>query len=160
MVADESDLVAILRTRLDELNVSYAELDAECDLPGGYTSKRLAQPQIKYFGKEAFWNICERAGIAVLLVVDPNATKRYATRMNQRAKQYARGDNHFRNAKVVAAIRELVRKNAALGGHARAAALSEDRATYLARRAVNARWRKYRKALREKSKADRVGAGA
>jgi hypothetical protein len=158
MVADESDLVAILRARLEELNVSQAELDATLKLPGGYTGKRLAVPPLKHYGKDAWWNTCERLGIAVLLVVDPAATKRYANRMKRRDKQYVRKDGHWGTARVREVMQEITRKNASKGGYARAAALSAERATCLARRAVNARWKRHRKAKRESKTNDASAA--
>jgi hypothetical protein len=84
MVADETDLIAAFRARLEEINVSRAEIDGELGLAGGYCSKRLVIPQIKYFGRDAFWNIAQSVGLVVGLFEDPHATKRYAARMKRR----------------------------------------------------------------------------
>lgn len=145
-IADESDLVNALRARMTELNISYAELDGELELPQGYTSKRLAWPQLKYYGKEAFWNSCERLGLAVMLVEDPVARKRYAAQMKRRsAPQAITGSAHWRAARMRAAIPWLITKETArelglLGAKARVASQSPSIRSKLARKAAKIRW--------------------
>lgn len=154
LVADESDLVAAFRARLEEINVSRAELDAELDLPGGYTSKRLTLPkQMKYYGRDAFWNTAEALGLAVLLVEDPAAKARYAARMKRRSKpQAVTGSEHWRGKRVEAELRQRIYKIASTGGIARAAALSPERRACIASRAAKARHRKARQAKKKMAK--------
>lgn len=147
-IADESDLVAALRARLEEINVSRAEVDEECELPAGYTSKRLAVPQIKYFGRDAFWNIAEALGLAIVLVEDPAATQRHATRMKRRVKKYARIENSHWGLRVEQIIRERTRRTASLGGQARAKNMTPEARTKAARKAVLIRWNAVKKAAR------------
>jgi len=90
VIADELDLVRILRERLDELNVSRSELDIEAKLTSGHSSKLLCLPPIKYFGMKSFWNVLEAVGYAVIIVEDPAATKRYAERMAKREINHVR----------------------------------------------------------------------
>lgn len=148
MVADESDLVRIFRARMEELNVSRAELDAELDLPGGYSSKRLALPQLKYYGRDAFWNTAEALGMAIVVVEDPAATARYAARLKQRSKpQAVTGSAHWRAQRMRAAIPWLITKETArelglLGAKARVASQSPSIRSKLARKAARARWGK------------------
>lgn len=89
-IADEADLVAALRARAEELNVSRAEIDRVAGLPSGYAGKMLCIPPIKYAGPQSFWNVCGALGLAVQLVVDPEATARFAGRMDQRDSKNAR----------------------------------------------------------------------
>lgn len=139
-IADESDLVAALRARLEEINVSRAEVDEECELPAGYTSKRLAVPQIKYFGRDAFWNIAEALGLAIVLVEDPAATQRHATRMKRRVKKYARFDNSHWNARTESILRDIASKRGQNANKARNLKLGPRRRKQIARNAALIRW--------------------
>lgn len=143
-IADESDLVAALRARLEEINVSRAEVDAQCDLPAGYTSKRLAIPQIKYFGRDAFWDIAEAMGLAVVLVEDPNATARHAVRMKSRVKKYARIDNSHWNARTLCIMRDIARKHGLEGARVKNIRTGKRRRKQIARRAAQIRWERAR----------------
>jgi hypothetical protein len=84
VIADEIDLVRVLRERLDELNVSRLELDEMAALPASYSSKRLTLPQIEYYGSQGFWNTLEALGCCVIVAEDPAATARYAVKMKKR----------------------------------------------------------------------------
>lgn len=150
-IADESDLVNALRARIEEANVSRSEIDQECDLPDGYTSKRLAWPQIKYYGKEAFWNTAERLGLAVILVEDPNATKRYAARMKRRSRPQALiGEAHWRHARTRSIMLEIARKNGEIGAQRYMIKVSKRRRKEIARNAAVIRWERVKAAVRGK----------
>lgn len=149
-IADESDLAAALRRRVDEANVSRAELDAELDLPGGYMSKRLTVPPIRYFGPGAFWDACEIMGLAVLLVEDPAARARYAARLKQRSKpQAVQGPDHWRTTQARKACPWLITVKTASdlgrrGAIARIASQSPSRRRAIAKKAARARWARAR----------------
>lgn len=159
-IADESDLVNALRARLEELNISYAELDGELELPQGYTSKRLAWPQLKYYGKEAFWNSCERLGLAVMLVEDPVARKRYAAQMKRRSRPQAiTGEAHWRHARTTSILREIARKNGEEGARRYMLKVSKRRRKEIARNAAVVRWERVKSAVRRPtSKPNRAEA--
>lgn len=140
-IADESDLVNALRARVDEVNVSRAEIDAELDLPAGYASKRLTLPQVKYFGKDAFWNMAELLGLAVILVEDPHARQRYAARMKRRSKpQAVTGTDHWRNAKALGIVKEVARKTGSIGGKVKFYRMSKRQLRKHQRNAAAMRW--------------------
>lgn len=147
-IADESDLVNALRARVEELNISRAEMDAELDLPGGYMSKRLTIPQLKYFGKEAFWNAAELLGLAVILVEDPHARDRHAARMKRRVRKYARGDNHYQNAKALGIVQDVARKQGSIGGKKRFSSMTKTQLRRHQREAANIRWNAIKAAVR------------
>lgn len=149
LVADESDLVAALRQRADELNVSRSEIDAGARLPNGYTSKRLAVPQIKYYGRDAFWNTAESLGLAVLLVEDPNATARYARKMAKRSKpQAVTGPDHWRHARALSILQEIARKTGSEGARVKNQNTSKRRRKQIARHAAVIRWEQVKKAVK------------
>lgn len=148
-IADESDLVKALRARVEECNVSRAEIDEELGLTGGYTSKRLTIPQIKYYGKEAFWNTAEMLGLAVVLVEDPHARARYAAKMKRRSKPQAIiGGSHWRSAHTQSIITEIARNHGKNGAKARNEKLSARRRKQIARHAAQIRWSMFRKMLK------------
>lgn len=89
-VADELDLVRVLRERIEQINVSRRELSEESGLTESLAEKLLCLPPIKYFGPRSFWNIFESLGLAVQIIEDPAATARFAERMIKRS------DNHVR----------------------------------------------------------------
>lgn len=90
VVADELDVVRILRARLDELGVSRRELDIDAKLTSSHCEKLLCLPPMKYFGPKSFWNILESVGYCVIIAEDPVATARYAERMGKRAENHVR----------------------------------------------------------------------
>lgn len=148
-IADESDLVNALRARMEDVNVSRAELDAELDLPGGYTSKRLTLPQMKYYGRDAFWNTAEALGLAVILVEDPTAKARYAARMKRRSRPQAiSGPDHWRNARTLSILREIASKNGELGAQRYMQKVGKRRRKQIARNAAVIRWERVRAAVR------------
>lgn len=150
-IADESDLVNALRARMEELNISRSELDAELDLPGGYTSKRLTLPQMKYYGAEAFWNSAEALGLAVMLVEDPNARARYTARMKRRSRPQAiSGEAHWRHARTTSILREIARKNGEEGARRYMLKVSKRRRKQIARNAAVVRWERVKSAVRRR----------
>lgn len=90
VIADELDVVRLVRARLDEFNASRLELDDMAELPAGYSSKRTCDPPLHYYGPEAFWNTLQALGIALIAVEDPAATARFAERMAKRVSSNVR----------------------------------------------------------------------
>jgi hypothetical protein len=84
IIADEYELVAVMRARLDELNVSRREWSRQSGLTESLGEKLLAMPQIRYFGRNSFWNGLQAMGYVVIIAEDPHATKRFADRMPKR----------------------------------------------------------------------------
>lgn len=148
-IADESDLVNALRARIEELNISRSEIDAELDLPGGYASKRLTLPQVKYFGKDAFWNMAELLGLAVILVDDPHARDRYAARMRRRSRpQAVAGELHWRHTKALGMLHERAVKYGSIGGKVKFAKMTKKQLRRHQRRAILMRWDAVKRAAR------------
>lgn len=135
-IADEADLVAALRARAEELNVSRAEIDRVAGLPSGYAGKMLCIPPVKYAGPQSFWNIAGALGLAVQLVVDPEATARFAGKMDQRDTKNARLRRMIAKSKLPWLINaENAREMGSKGGSARLTKLSVSSRKKIARMA-------------------------
>lgn len=142
-IADEADLVAALRARAEELNVSRSEIDRVAGLPSGYAGKMLCIPPIKYAGPQSFWNVCGALGLAVQLVVDPDAVARFAGRMDQRDSKASRLRRMIQKSKLPWLITaENAREMGLLGAATVNAQRSPGMRRKMARKAAQARWGK------------------
>lgn len=149
-VADELDLVRILRDRVDQLNVSRRELSVESGLSEALAEKLLCLPPMKYFGEKSFWNICESLGLAVMIVEDPAATARFAERMAKRTTNKAK--RRSRALAMSGRIPWLInasnaRELSVKGNEARNASLSRRRRRQIARQAAIIRWERVKAAV-------------
>ncbi|MCA1414472.1 hypothetical protein I6F30_25450 [Bradyrhizobium sp. NBAIM20] len=70
------ELIAALRDRRDELNISHETIDSISGMQSGYTSKLLAPKPIKNLGPVSFSSLLGALGLAVLVVEDPQAAAR------------------------------------------------------------------------------------
>lgn len=148
-IADEADLVAALRARAEELNVSRAEIDRVAGLPSGYAGKMLCIPPIKYAGPQSFWNIAGALGLAVQLVVDPEATARFAGKMDQRDTKNARLRRMIQKSKLPWLInaenaREMGLKGASAANTRRSVRMRKK----MAKHAINIRWDRVKAAVK------------
>lgn len=149
-IADESDLVVAFRARIEELNISRAEIDAELGLTGGYSSKRLTLPkQTKYYSPAAFWDTAELLGLAVVLVEDPHARARYASRMKRRSRPQAiTGTDHWRHAKALGIVKEVARKTGSIGGKMKFYRMGKRQLRKHQQRAAIIRWERVKAAVK------------
>lgn len=139
VIADEADLIAAWRARAEELNVSRAEIDRVAGLPSGYAGKMLCVPPVKYAGPQSFWNVCGALGLAVQLVVDPDAVARFAGRMDQRDSKNARLRRMIHKSKIPWLLTpERARELAMLC----TASMTSKQRKRRAKRAARARWAK------------------
>ena len=70
------DIVAALRARRDELNISHETIDAIALYADGYTSKLLAPEPMKGLGHISLPSLLEALGCALVLVEDSAAVER------------------------------------------------------------------------------------
>jgi hypothetical protein len=89
---DYESLLVALRARAEALNVSRATLDDVSGLASGYTAKLLAQPPIKSLGAVSLGPMLGALGIAIVLVEDPDAMRRVASRMVGRNNSQVRAN--------------------------------------------------------------------
>jgi hypothetical protein len=76
LIRDINDLVAAIRARRDELNVSHELLDHLAGLQSGYTSKLLAPEPMKGLGPMSLPALLGALGVALVLVEDSAAIER------------------------------------------------------------------------------------
>lgn len=80
------ELVAALRARRDELNISHETIDSIAGLQAGYTSKLLAPVPIKHLGRMSFEAILGALGIALVAVPDPVAIAKVGKHWQKRKR--------------------------------------------------------------------------
>jgi hypothetical protein len=86
LVHDERELIAAIRARLVELNVTHTALDAAALLPDGYAGKLLAPEPMKHIGSVSFWSILGTLGYRIALVHDEELLARFRDRLTPRER--------------------------------------------------------------------------
>lgn len=86
-VRDYDDLVAVIRARMIELDVTLATVDHVAGLPTNYASKLLGPKRSKRMGIIAFGAIMGALGIQFIVVEDANALARVRNRLVKRRKR-------------------------------------------------------------------------
>jgi hypothetical protein len=144
---DYESLLVALRARADALNVSRATLDDVSGLASGYTAKLLAQPPIKSLGAVSLGPMLGALGIAIVLVEDPDAMRRVASRMVGRNNSQVRvltGGKH--NGITIKLSLRHMKKLAKLATAARKAKIPRWRRIKIAKQAARARWKRSKRA--------------
>jgi hypothetical protein len=149
VVKNYDDLIAALRARCDELQLTREGLDvAMKTLPDGYASKLLSPIPIRALGKVSLGPMLQCLGLALIVVEDLSAVKRIEKReIRQRAVKSANGSLLTDKRKTKRGFRggsdfgRLLRARGIL-------ALGPEKRRRIARMAARARWRKHREALR------------
>lgn len=80
------ELVAALRTRRDELQLTHETIDAIAGWPAGYASKLLAPEPIKNLGWSSLGLGLGALGIALVVVEDPEQARRVRSRWTPRER--------------------------------------------------------------------------
>jgi hypothetical protein len=75
IIRNYSELLAALRRRCDELDVSHETVDAVAGIPAGYFSKLVSTKPMKHIGPIS-WVVLEALGLRVIVEDDPEALKR------------------------------------------------------------------------------------
>jgi hypothetical protein len=134
------DILSTLRARRDELDVPNEVVDEITGLTRGHTSKVISPHPTKLLGPVS-WNLWAALGLKVVAIEDPIAlakAKRSSYWQRRRQPQvlpacpYPRAPGQFTTA------------NAGEMAHRRAAALSPQKRSRIARKAAKARWHKPR----------------
>ena len=76
LIRSIDDLVAAVRARRDELNLSHKLLDDLAGLQSGYTSKLLAPNRVKNLGALSLPALLGALGVALVLVEDSAQAER------------------------------------------------------------------------------------
>jgi hypothetical protein len=67
---DYDAMVPVIRARIAELGLSYADVDRLAGLAGGHTGKLLGDARVKQFGLYSFLRMTETVGLRGALFVD------------------------------------------------------------------------------------------
>lgn len=86
LIRSIDDLVAAIRARRDELNVSHELLDDLAGLQSGYTSKLLAPEPMKGLGPMSLPALLGALGAALVLVEDSAQAERVRDRWTPRKR--------------------------------------------------------------------------
>jgi hypothetical protein len=141
VVHDERELIAAIRARLVELDISYDTLDTAALLPDGYTGKLLAPEPIKHAGALTLWNILGTLGYRIALIHDPDLLARFRDKLVTRERP-PQSVGRPRRVKY-SLTRRFLKKIGRLGAQAHAANASRKRAiSEVRRQAALKRWHK------------------
>jgi hypothetical protein len=132
-------LVAALRARVAELDVSGECLDELAGLPRGYFQKLLGTRPVKRIGLRSLADVFGALAVKAVLVEDQAALARISSRLVRRKNAVPAAGTHSVHFEV---SKRFLRKIAAMGGKARAARLTPRQRSMLARKMALARWRK------------------
>lgn len=80
------ELIAALRDRAHELQLTHQTIDSVAGLQDGYTSKLLAPTPIKNLGPVSFEAMLGALGLAVVVVEDPEQVARVQNRWTKRER--------------------------------------------------------------------------
>lgn len=135
-------LVAAVRARLLELDISFETLDEIAGLPLRYASKLLSEEPLKHFGPMSFDSVIGSIGVKVAFIHDDTAMDRLRRSRyfvpKKRAPNRVPADGK-QGYVVRRTTRENMRQIAALGGLARAQRLTPAKRRRIAQKAARAR---------------------
>jgi hypothetical protein len=146
-VRNEAELLAAIRARCNELQITYETLDVVAVLPERYASKLLCDPPIKHMGALTLWNVLGTLGFQISLVPDEipaHIREKMIVRKHPPQSTGSRGRVKF------SFTHRFMRKIARLGGlksgqvrHARS--IKKRERSRIARTAAIVRWDRSRK---------------
>jgi hypothetical protein len=137
-----AELLAVVRARKDELNISNETLDAIAGLSPGTASKILGPVPTKRMGGLWLFLICGALGLGVALYQDPEALARVQSRLVPRQQRNVRMRAVTTHDEVVIRLGpDFLHRIRRKGGLARAAGMSDRQRSAAARHAARARWR-------------------
>ena len=90
VVSTYDELIAAFRARADELKVTRETLDSVSGLQAGYSGKLLAPVPMKSLGRVSLGPMLQAMGLAIVLVEDPEAMRRFAGQHSERRAAIAR----------------------------------------------------------------------
>jgi hypothetical protein len=159
VVRDYPELIAALRQRAVELDVSREMIDEISGNQPGYTAKLLAPVPIRALGRVSLGPIIQAMGLALIVVEDLATFEKIQSRLTKRINKRRK----VSDASGVMPARKRKKKSALLGNsewgrlmRMRQLALMSDIARHrLARKAANALWRQKR-ALAKQQRAARI----
>ena len=128
-------MLAAIRARVNELQVSGERLDEYVGLPRGYYSKVAGAKPIRRLGMTSLAPILTGLGLKCQFIEDQEATKRLKNRLPPRNSSYVRGTPSI--VFTVRWFKNIGRK----GAQARVDNSTKEQRQVWARKAAIARWR-------------------
>ena len=135
--SDYEGFLAVLRVRATELQVAVSgDQTAEVSgLPDRYLQKLIGAKPVRRIGMTSLGSVLGILGAELWLVEDPEAMKRFVSRVKKRDERLVRAAKiHF------TVTSRFMKKIAVAGGRKRMASLSRWQRRRLARKAAAARW--------------------
>jgi hypothetical protein len=131
-------LLAALRRRVHELQLTHEVVDHLAGFPLGYASKLLANPPTKRLGHFSLFCLLQTLGLDIVLVENPLALEALRNPQHLRRQRLV-----LRRPSIVILTPDFLRANGTKGARVRNANLSPSQRSILARRAARARWAKH-----------------
>lgn len=86
LLRTEADMVEAFRSRVRELNTTYATIDAISGLPDGYVAKLMAPEPMRGLGEKAIEGLCGGMAMAFVPVEDKEQLRRIKSRLKPRKR--------------------------------------------------------------------------
>jgi len=134
-VSSYEQMLAALRARINELQISGERFDEYSGLPRGYLSKLTGANPIRRLGMTSFAPVLAGLGLRLLVIEDEQATLRLKNRLPPRNQSYVRGAPSI--VLTVRYFKRIGRK----GAQARVDNSTKEQRQEWARKAAIARWR-------------------
>jgi hypothetical protein len=130
------DMLAVIRQRVQELNVNGECFDEYAGLPRGYLSKLIGVRPVRRIGLQSFQPLWTALGLKLRAIEDREATERLRNRLPPRNQSYVR------DAPSIVLTVRFFQKIGRLGAQARIDNSTEAQRRKWARHAANTRWAK------------------
>jgi hypothetical protein len=143
------ELLQAIRERIAELGITLSTVDEIVGLPSNYAAKLMCDPPMRRASPFTLFLIIEGLGLKMFLREDAETLSRVQTRLEQSKRSKPRAIRAVSTNKIVRIhltpdfMKQIQRK----GGYARAQRMTPAQRSKAARRAVRARWEKYREKL-------------
>ena len=134
---DYNEMIAVLRARAAELNLSGPSIDSLSGLPDRYAQKLLGPHQIRRLGLSSLGPFLGALAVRCLIVEDKAALEKLRGRITPRQVQYVRN-----GAVHLQLTTRFLQKIGRKGGENSRKYLGKRLIKQLARKAAAARWRK------------------
>jgi hypothetical protein len=152
IIKNEDQLLAAIRARCAELQITYETLDVVAMLPDGYASKLLCDHPVKHMGALTMWSILGTLGYRIGLVHDEELLARFCDKLV--ARKCPPQSTGSKGRVKFNFTHRFLRKIGRLGGQRsgqvrRARACAKQAVSEMKRRAALARWSRRASPARE-----------
>jgi len=135
-VSSYEQMLAALRSRVNELQINGERFDEYSGLPRGYLSKLIGAKPIRRLGMISLAPVLAGLGLRLLVIEDNAATARLKNRLPPRNQSYVRSA-----PSIILTVR-FFKRIGRMGAQARVDNSTKQQRQEWARNAANARWRK------------------